>query len=159
MSIAPCSSAPAPVSGVVVFEPAVFIVTYPEFSAVSAAALQVNFGLATLILNNSCCSVVSDANVRETLLNVLTAHITALLNGVNGQPVSDLVGRINSATEGSVSVSAEYAAGLSQSQAWFIQTKYGALFWTLTAQYRTMRYIPPPNRCVGVGPYGGRSGI
>lgn len=159
MAIDPCSSAATPVAGVVVFEPDAFIIAYPEFATVDVTALQMNFDFATLVLENSCGSVVQDANVRERLLNLLTAHITALFNGVNGQPAADLVGRISSASEGSVSVSAEYAAGVSQSQAWYVQTKYGAMFWNLTAVYRTMRYIPAPARCYGPGTLGGRSGL
>ena len=152
MPIVPCSS-PAPVLGVVTFDPAAFRLLYPEFSTVSDAALSFNFSIATLLLNNSCCSKVQDANIRASLLNVLVAHLTAINNGVSGQPPAGLVGRVTDATEGSVSVTAEYATTVSSSMAFYIQTKYGAQYWQLTAPWRNMRYVPycPP---LNVGPPG-----
>lgn len=162
MSVVPCPvPPPAPVHGVVVFEPAVFKTIYPEFATVDNTALMFNFMLATLIVNNSCCSAVSDANVREALLNVLVAHLTALAQGAGGAAPSGIVGRIDKATEGSVSISAGYAAQISESMAYFIQTKYGALFWQLTSPFRSFRYVPPPPQCYGPGavyPYPGWPG-
>ena len=58
---------------------------------------------------------------------------------------SPLVGRITSATEGSVSVSTQFDVPPGSAQ-WFAQTLYGAEFWTATAAYRTMRYLPSPAR-------------
>lgn len=138
--------------GVVVFDPAAFIVLFPAFSTVPAPALQANFNFATLLLNNSCCSVVCDAPTRSNLLNLATAHITALLNGVNGQGPSGLVGRISSASQGSVNVSAQYATELSMSDAYWSQTPWGAQFWASTVVYRTARYIPPCD-FYGEGPW------
>ena len=52
------------------------------------------------------------------------------------------VGRVDTATEGSVSVGFAYElpAG-SAMAAWFNQTKYGALYWMMTAQFRSMKYF------------------
>lgn len=141
MSIAPCS----PVSvtpGVVVFDYDVFIVRYPSFATVAEAVLQQNFNQAELMLNNSCCSVVRDAPTRQILLNLATAHITALLNGVNGQPPQGIVGRVSQGTEGSVSVQAEFEAK-SESAAYWAQSPWGLQFWISTLKYRTARYVPP----------------
>lgn len=151
MAVDPCPvPAPQPVYGVVRFVAADFKAQFPAFATVLDAALDFNFTLATLILNNSCCSVVKDANVREKLLYVLTAHLTALAQGSNGNPPSGIVGRIDKATEGTVSVSAAYAAEMSVSEAYFAQTPYGALFWQMTLTFRTMHYVPAPaNACVG----------
>lgn len=157
MSVGPCSTTPAPAHGVVIFDLAAFRVLYPEFTTVPDAAIAFNFTLATFMVDNSCYSVVSDGTKREVLLNVLTAHLTALANGVNGQPAAGIVGRIDSATEGTVSVSAGYATQISGSMAYFIQTKYGALFWQLTASFRSFRYIPKPVPYCGPG--GGQNGF
>lgn len=159
MSVVVCPPNSPPVHGVVVFDPAAFKTAYPDFATVADAALQLNFTLATLILNNTCRSVFVDAVTRETYLNLLVAHITALRNGVNGQPPQGIVGRVNSATEGTVSVSAEYAAGVSQSQAWFVQTQWGAMFWLATSTFRGMHYIPAPAHCGGPGVMAGRRGF
>lgn len=127
---------------VAVFDPVAFVARYPEFSTVSSATLSAYFTEATMYLDNTDLSRVSDAVHRLLLLNMLTAHVAALNgSGVNGQGASGMVGRINSATEGSVSASAEYAAPANGTQAYFQQTQYGAAFWAASARYRTMQYI------------------
>lgn len=164
MSVAPC--APVVVTrGIVVFEPAVFKAQYPAFATISNTVLQTDFDIATLFLNNSCCSVVKDGIVRERLLYMLVAHIAALLQGENGKPPSGIVGRVDKASEGTVSVSAAYVNDMSMSEAYFAQTPYGVMFWTATAGYRAFHYVPAPlNGCIGRGPgfygpgYGGPGG-
>ena len=101
------------------------------------------FNEAGLYCDNTACSLITDEAKRLLLLNMLTAHIAAINSGIGGQPASPLVGRINSATEGSVSVQTEniYPPGTVQ---WYQSTKYGAAYWAATAQYRTMRYMPSP---------------
>ena len=154
MTIAACQT-PVVTPGVVVFDPVAFKADYPSFVNVSTGALQFNFTQATLLLNNTCGSVVCDAPTREMLLNLLVAHITALLNGVNGQPPSGIVGRISDATEGSVSVTAEltvqttsmYVASLSQ-------TQWGLMYLAATARFRSMRYVAAPQRNYGPWPFG-----
>jgi hypothetical protein len=122
MAVVPCTPV-APVRGIVTFDPAAFVILYPEFATVGAAQLNFNFARAQLLLNNSCGSRVQAADVRDTLLQMLVAHITALSNGVNGQPPQGIVGRIATAAEGTVNVSAEYSSEVSQSEAYYIQTK------------------------------------
>lgn len=151
MPIVPCAPT-TPVRGVVTFDPTLFKVAYPEFASVADLSLLANFGLAQLVLNNSCRSLVCDAAKRETLLALLVAHITQLRNGVNGQQPGGLVGRVSQATEGSVSVSAEFPAN--PGAAWFLQSSWGALYWQATVQYRTMRYVPAPCRPFVSGVFG-----
>lgn len=154
MSAQPCPSPPPAVqTGVVVFSAAEFKTAYPAFTTVADGLLQGDFDAAALFLNNSCCSVVKDVNKRQRLLYLLTAHIAVLMQGENGKPPSGLVGRIDKATEGSVSVSAAYVSQMSMTEAYFAQTQYGVLFWLLTATLRSFRYIPPPAQCCG--PYPG----
>lgn len=158
MGIAACPPNSPPVHGVVTFDADVFKAAYPAFSTVDAAALTLNFAYATIILNNTCRSIVVDATVRETLLNVLVAHITALLQGVNGAPAAGVVGRVASAGQGTVNVGVEFLGTLNEQ--WYLQTQWGVLFWQLTAQLRTFHYIPAPAQCYGgpgFGP-GGRRG-
>jgi len=151
MPVIPCPTpAPQPVHGVVQFDNAEFIAAWPEFTGIPSGRNQVAFNFATLLLNNSCCSLVSDANVRMALLYILTAHVGFLINGTNDgagnvTPPYQVVGRLASATEGSVTAATEYSSEVSDSEAFYIQSKYGALFWQMTAQYRTMHYIGPPS--------------
>lgn len=130
--------------GIVVFDPAAFIAAYPAFSTVPTPALINNFTAATLMLNNGWGSIVRDAPTRALLLNLLTAHITAILNGTNGGP-SDVVGRLSAATEGSVSATIDYLTQ-SEAAAYFSQTVWGAQFWQSTVIYRTARYVSAGNR-------------
>lgn len=162
MTVGPCVSTP-PVHGVVVFDPAAFIVEYPEFTGISGGLLTRNFKHATLQLNNSCGSLVRDAATREILLYMLTAHITLLNNGTNDgagnvTPPYGVVGRISNATQGAVSVTVEFDAPPNASQAWLIQTMPGAEYWAAIAKYLTARYIPAPCGSSGVpsGPFWGR---
>ncbi len=127
---------------VVVFDPAAFTARYPEFIAVNAIVLGMYFAEATMHLDNTDNSRVSDVGQRTVLLNMLTAHIAAMNgSGVNGNGASGMVGRISSATEGSVSATAEYVAAKNGTMAWYLQTPYGAGYWAATASYRTMQYV------------------
>lgn len=229
MPVIPCTNTPI-VTGIVVFDPVAFALVYPEFAGVPPAQLENAFDLATLALANTCSSRVFNANLRERLLNLLTAHVTLLSYGrndagvispvfagsvslagavaavvsvtsgalsvgatlydgpgvgaglvlpgtaiitaqtsgptggvgnytlatsvgviapenmiVQGSPVvappQGIVGRVNQATEGSVSVSAEMIA--TANSQWYLQTTYGASYWTATARFRTAIYIAP----------------
>lgn len=161
MSIAPCPPQTPVQKGVVVFDPAAFKAVYPSFATVSDGALQQSFVLATLQLNNSCSSRVCDAAMREVLLNLLVAHIAALTYGENGLPPSGVVGHVDKAQEGSVSVSASMGT-MAYGQPYYAQTQWGAIFWQSTARFRQMVYIPAPIVCADLGvngyPYDGFPG-
>lgn len=155
MSIVPCPPNTPPVHGVVQFVFSEFIVDFPEFTGNAPAQCQAAFNNATMILANTCRSLISNATKRQYLLYLLTAHITFLRFGSNDGagvivPAPGVVGRISNAHEGSVSAGMDYASTTSLAAAWFIQTKWGADFWASTMQYRTMRYIVPPSACCGV---------
>lgn len=154
-----CSVAPAPVHGVVEFDFAEFIAAYPAFALGPEPLFENYFDLATQILNNTCSSLVDDANKRLRLLYLLVAHIATLVplsGGAGGGGA--MVGPIVSASEGSVSVSSGFMAAITASNAWFMQTQWGALYWQLTAQYRTMHYVAPTQCCGPAGAFAGRRG-
>ncbi len=108
----------------------------------TAGILAQNFQLATLQLNNSIASIVQDAPTRAYLLNLLVAHITQLTYGIDGQAPTGIVGRISSATQGSVSVQTQFKTQ-SEAAAYYVQTQWGATYWQSTAIYRTARYVVP----------------
>lgn len=139
----------------VTFVPADFKAAYPEFAACSDGQLNSWFTRASFICANEASSLANcvPGQLAE-LLNLLTAHI-GWLNAprdasgnpaASGTPASPIVGRINTASEGSVSVGADMgeANAGSPSQAWFMQTRYGAEYWAATAQFRTARYVALP---------------
>jgi hypothetical protein len=142
---------------VVAFSYPAWAALYPEFNTtVSPSQAQEYFTLATSIHRNDGGWPVNDPTQQLSLLNMLTAHIAALLAPSNpGGTPSAIVGRINSATEGSVNVQAQYSTNVSQQMAYFVQTKYGAMYWVASAPYRTMRYRPSLRRgVVQIGPPG-----
>lgn len=126
---------------IVVFDINAFRERYPEFNAVSDSLLNAYFVEATVYLNNTDCSPVVDPTIRSVYLNMLVAHLAALNSGAGGQAASGLVGRIASASEGSVSVSTGDVP-TSSSSWWYLQTPYGAAYWQATAAYRTIQYVP-----------------
>ena len=139
-------------NGVVIFSYTDWSLLYPQLALwIGAPAAQMYFNQATLYLDNTSSSLVKDLTQRTALLYMLTSHIAQLLAPQNGQNASPLVGRITDATEGSVTVRAEMKYGEGSAQ-WYQQTTYGSMYWAVTAQYRIMRYMPPPFR--SFQPYG-----
>jgi hypothetical protein len=131
-------------TGVVEFNYTTWAVRYPELAgSVTAPVAQLYFNEACLYCDNTPVSLVQDLTVRAMLLNMLTAHIAAMNSSINGSPSSPLVGRIESASEGSVNVTAKLEGDL-PGRSWYAQTKYGLAYWQATAQYRTARYVPGP---------------
>ncbi len=134
---------------VATFNYTAWITRYPEFAGKVTEVLgALYFDEAGLYLDNTDCSPVTDINQRTMLLNMLVAHIAAL-NIARADPTFFAPGRINSATQGSVSVSLDLTA-LPGTAAWFAQTTYGLSEWAATAPYRTMHYFPGPERFLGV---------
>lgn len=126
---------------IVTFVPADFKTAYPEFVAIPDARCTVMFTMAAQsILDNTDNSPVMALDYRTQLFYLLVAHILTLF-AIAPDGSERPVGRVDSATEGTVSVGFAYElpAG-SAMAAWFNQTKYGALYWMMTAQFRSMRY-------------------
>ena len=140
------------------FSYAGWIAQYPEFTnSVVTAQAQGYYARALLVplgFRVALSTRLGTAN-QLAVLNMLVAHIAKLNAPLNGEGPSDLVGRIDSATEGAVSVSADMGGNQPMAAAWFNQTRYGAEFWNATAAYRTMRYLPGPQPYLGVGFRGG----
>jgi uncharacterized protein DUF4054 len=121
---------------------------YPEFAGISSDAATTYFDEAQIYVRNDGGGPVKTASVQSALLNMVTAHLAALYspqtlgtpNSSGSSPASPLVGRIASATEGSVTVAADMP-DQPGTAAWWNSTKYGASFWNASKQYRTMRYL------------------
>ena len=148
-------------SSVVVFNYTTWAGQYPELAG-SVASPQATgyFNQAQLYLDNTASSPVIDASVggkRETILYMLTSHIAAMLATINGAAPSGIVGRINSASQGSVSVGAEMPAPMSA--AWWNQTRYGAMAYAALAPYRLGMYVAAPQIPRGAQSYPGRFGF
>jgi hypothetical protein len=135
--------------GIVTFSYATWALRYAELAAtVEEPLAQLYFNEACLYCDNTATSPIQDATVsgqRELILNMATAHIAALNAPIGGMPSPQVVGRITSATQGSVSVQLQndHPPGSVQ---WWQQTKYGAAFWMATARYRAFRYVSKQRR-------------
>jgi hypothetical protein len=132
---------------IVGFNYAQWVRTFPELSYVTDETAAMYFDFATTAHRNDINGPVCDAGMQLRLLNLVVAHIAALLAicGAGGQPANPLVGRINSASEGSVSVQADYGQ-VSDQEAWWVQTRYGAMYWQLTRVFRTAVGVFGPRR-------------
>lgn len=126
---------------IVTFDLAQWRALFPEFSNVTDQQLTGPvWTMAQVYCRNDGGGPVCQVTVQTELLNLMVAHIAQLLYGSTTTPSTGLVGPIISATEGSVSVSAGVV--YNSSNQWFLQTKYGALFWQMALPYRLARYYP-----------------
>ena len=122
--------------GIVVFDIEEFRELYPAIQA-SDAQLMSYFAVAETFLSNTKCSVVKNLDARKKMLYLLTAHIAAITQQAeSGNPT---VGRIASATEGTVSIGLDYGT-MGNNERWYLQTPWGAMYWQLTKKYRSAVY-------------------
>lgn len=129
----------------VVFDYNAWIALFPQFGTLTQGQIVgLALPVAEQYVRNDGGGPVTSATVQTSLLNLMVAHVSQLLFGVNGQAPTPLVGRISNAAEGSVSVGVDFP--VTPTNAWFMQTPFGAMFWQATAPYRTMRYLPGPQR-------------
>ena len=131
---------------------ATWAASYPQFAAtVTSGTFPTYFMLAQLYCANTDSAVVPydltaspPVITRGTILDLLTAHVAQLLVGSTVAPATGLVGRIDSATQGSVSVSTDMPT--EPTAAWFMQSQWGAFAYQAMAQFRTARYRASPGR-------------
>ncbi|WP_236516068.1 DUF4054 domain-containing protein [Escherichia coli] len=127
-------------SNVFVFDPAAFKLSYPQFAKFTNEQLTNFFEeVENTIVDNteSSCFSLKD---RKKRFYLLVAHNAELQNRINDGNTG-LVGRISSATEGSVSISTDYSMGSGALEQWLKQTPYGAKFYAFTAPYRTALWV------------------
>lgn len=135
--------------GPVTFNYDYWVAQAPAFAGCSQVQGQAWFDLATTLCPNTAANPLGD--LTSQALYLLTSHV-AWLNAPrdaagrpaqSGSPPPGVVGRISSASEGSVSVSSEWQGG-TVNQAWFLQTQWGAMYWQMSSPLRTMRYAARP---------------
>ena len=115
---------------------------YPQFSNVTEQQATTFWNLAGILLRNDGTGPVRVQALQNQFIWLIMAHLAFLLVGdTSGNGNTGLVGRISGATEGSVSAQADMGVQPA-SAAWWLQTQYGAMFWQMTAAFRTFRWIP-----------------
>lgn len=120
------------------------------------------FSLAGLYLNNTGWGgKVRDPTAQLQLMQLLTAHIAFLMNGDTTNPAASpaVVGHMDSANQGSVSIQTSIASNVPLEASWFTQTQYGLMFWQATAQYRTASFRASYRSPLVYGPFGGGPGF
>lgn len=146
-------------SNVFVFDPVAFKAAFPQFASFTDEQLTWFFeSVENTYVDNteSSCFTLAD---RKKWFFLLVAHKAELQNRINSGN-SGLVGRISSATEGSVSISSDYTMGSGAQEQWLKQTPYGAEYYAATASYRQPVWIAatepmPVNRTKLRFPFGG----
>lgn len=145
-------------SAVATFDYAAWILRFPELANTSPAQGAVFYAEAGIFWNNTgWCGAVFDVPTQTILMNLMTAHLAFLYNGDIGDPASSaaVVGHIDQANQGSVSIAASVASNVPLTAAFFLQTKYGLEFWQACAKWRTARYRPSYRTPLVGSPYGG----
>ncbi len=123
--------------GVVTLDVAEWKLKYPQYNALTDSQVEDLFFAATTYLENTPQSVITDEDKRKYFLYLLMAHIAYLFyadaNGNGG--VTGMVGRLSSASEGSVSVGSTISNAPFNAE-FFLQSPYGFTFWQATKIYR-----------------------
>lgn len=131
----------------VTFDYNTWVGMFPYFSSVPSSLGAGYFIQACGLCANTTLNPLFSKGILPLALYLLTSHIAALNSPTpDGQQGSTLVGRINSATEGSVSVQAQWDSSGSPNESYFTQTKWGAQYWTMAAVTRTAVYLGRPTR-------------
>jgi len=130
---------------VVIFDPAAFKLAFPQFANATDESLTALFSMIGFsFIDNSDGSIVTNVDQRGAMMNFFMAHMLTLFGYVTsaGQiiPGTGAVGRVASATEGTVSTSLDYGIPAGATAAWYNQTPYGAALWVMMAPFRSFRY-------------------
>lgn len=112
-------------------DPNTFRELYPQFSELSDAMINILLQTAQMYLPMDCFT----SKTIELLIYETAAHLAQIKQ-------SGLVGRISSATQGSVSVSAEMP-NATRGSSWWLQTPFGSNVWQLIAGCYGFEYISP----------------
>lgn len=124
-----------------------WIALFPEFTSTvnSTQATTLVLPLAESYTRNDGGGPVTDIPTQTNLLNLMVAHVAQLLYGSSAQPLSPIVGRVASATQGSVSVSTDMPSN--PDDAWYLQTRYGAMWLRMAQPWMRANTYVVRNRC------------
>lgn len=92
---------------------------------------QAVYLFGNIITEETAATNPAKSKERKMLLYYILCHLTTLQLQPDGQS-----GRVQSATEGSVSVSYDLLKANSETAQWWAQTRCGATYWAMTARYR-----------------------
>lgn len=137
-------------SNIFVFDPTTFKLAYPQFKNFTDEQLEWFFEeVEGTVLDNSETSCLS-VKLRKKLFYWLVAHQAELQGRINSGN-SSLVGRVSTATQGTVSISTDFTSSPTAMSQWLNQTPYGQKYYAFTSPYRSVlliggKYPMPVNR-------------
>ena len=118
---------------VLTFDIAAFRAAFPQFADVTDAQLENYWNIACLISGlNTDGSPISNLTSRQTILFLLVCHLATL-----AQTGDVMTGQLTSATEGSVSSGFAAFPVKNLTEAWYMKTQCGALYWQAMKFYWT----------------------
>jgi hypothetical protein len=124
------------------FDPTQYKLDYPQFDGLSNNILTNVYNYEAMAYCNWLDDYFADVNQQYYWSCIVLSHILTLKYGADGQGATNAVGRVSDAKEGSVSVTLEYKAPTTNSEAWWNQTSFGAEVLALWANHGVFFYVP-----------------
>ena len=114
---------------------------YPQFSNVSDNTIVNTYNYAALPKSQWVFRYFIDDNQQYYWSCIVLSHILSIEYGIDGVGSSGLVGRITSASTDSVTASTDFTIPISNGSAWWNQTRYGAMVWSLWCSNGISMYV------------------
>ena len=127
-------------STIFVFNPTEFKLAYPSFEKYTDEQLNFMFDMVENDILDNTVSTCIPLKTRKKFFYLLVAHMAELQSRIDDGN-SGLVGRISSASEGSVSISSDYLSSPTALAQWLNQTPYGATYYAMSARYRVALWV------------------
>ena len=121
------------------FDPAQFILDYPQFNTLTSTYLTNIIYSASQPFYQFIFEMFTDPNQQYYWSCVVLAHILTLVNPNNVNLIY-ATGRVINATDGDVSTGLDKINGGYGSE-WWLQTRYGFEVWNLMQQYGVSFYV------------------
>ena len=123
------------------FDPTQYKLDYPQFAGLSDAILTGKYNYIALAKSQWVFTYFTDANQQYYWSCIVLSHILTLEYGFDGTGSSGIVGRVSTASEDNVSASTEFNTPIESGSAWWNQTIYGSLVWSIWAEHGVATYV------------------
>lgn len=125
------------------FDPAQFIIDYPQFANISTNILTNTFNYNVVPQSEWIYLYVTwDADTQYYWQCVILAHILTVIYGQNGNGIStSLSGRISQASTGDVAINFDYFTSKNSSEAEWNKSVYGQQVWKMMQALPVVDYV------------------
>lgn len=121
------------------FDPAQFILDYPQFNTLTSTYLTNTYNYAAEPFYQFIFQMFTNVNQQYYWSCIVLAHILTLINSNNNNLIN-ATGRLVNASDGDVSTTLDKIDGGYGSE-WWLQTRYGFQIWTLLEQFGVSYYV------------------